>query len=124
MQRESSITSVSPNDKAINNTATKKQPRSLRTIAMLLTLIPGAMVAGTLVAPDIASAREVTCRPVQTSDGYSTTFCRVSRGEVRLRSDCKNYPDKYSGWKGRGNHTLITGKCRFGIRGGVVETRN
>lgn len=124
MQRESTITSVSPIDKIINNTAIRKQSRALRMIAMLLTLIPGAMVVGTLATPNIASAGEFTCRPVSISDGYSTTFCSVSRGEVRLRADCKRYPDKYSDWKGRGNHTLITGKCRFGIRGGIVETRN
>lgn len=123
MQRESNIISVSPSVMVFNNTATRKQSRALRAIAMLLTVIPGAMLAGTLATPNIASAGEFTCRPVKVSDGYSTTFCSVSRGEVRLRADCKNYPDKYSDWKGRGNHTLITGKCRFGIRGGIVETR-
>lgn len=124
MQRESTIISVSPSDQAINNTATRKQSRALRTISMLLTAIPAAMVVGTFTVMSEAIAAEVTCRPVTLSDGYSTTFCNVSRGEVRLRADCKNYPDKYSDWKGLGNHTLITGKCRFGIRGGVVETRD
>ena len=126
MQRQSSITSVSPSDKAIDNSATRKQSRALRMISMLLTLIPGAMVAGTLAAPDIAAAASFRCEPVVISDGYASTTCIVRSGEVRLRNDCKNWDDKHSDWKGRGNHRLVTGQCRIGggSRGGVIETRN
>lgn len=129
MQRESSITSVSPNDKAINSTASRKQSRDLRTIAMLLTLIPGAMIAGTLAAPDIASAASFRCERVEISDGYASTTCTIRSGEVRLRNDCNKWNDKYSTWKGRGKHRLVTGKCSqswgtAGSRGGIIETRN
>lgn len=129
MQRQSSITSVSPSDKAIDNSATRKQSRVFRTLSMLLTVIPGAMVAGTLAAPDIAAAASFRCEPVAISDGYASTTCIVSRGEVRLRNDCNKWNDKYSTWKGRGKHRLVTGKCSQswgtpGSRGGIVESRN
>lgn len=40
MQRVSSITSVSPRDKAIDNAVNKERSRAPRTISMLLTVIP------------------------------------------------------------------------------------
>lgn len=98
MQRQSSITSVSPSNKVFNNTTTRKQSPALRTLSILLTIIPGAIVAGTLTTPNIASAAEVTCHPVSISDGYSTTFCSVSRGEVREPSGSHPRTAKTINW--------------------------
>lgn len=55
MQSSSSITSVSPNDKAINNTATKKQFRRFRMLGMILAVIPltSAQIFFDPVAPSV-----------------------------------------------------------------------
>jgi len=55
MQRTSSITSVSPSDKAIDNTATRKQFRRSRMIGMLLAIISltSAQIFVDPVAPSV-----------------------------------------------------------------------
>ena len=57
MQRASSITSVSPSDKAIDNTAVRKQFHGTRTIGMLLTIIPlaSALIFLDPVAPSASA---------------------------------------------------------------------
>ena len=130
MQTESSITCVSPIDKAIDNTATRKQSHAFRMIAMLLTVMPGTMVVGTLAAPDIAAAASYSCTPLAlTGDGYVTATCTVYSGQIRLRNYCKGWTDKYSNWVGKGKHNLATGKCTYpltdgGSEGRGIEARN
>lgn len=70
------------------------------------------------------------CNLPRTKNGYAEGWCRPARGEqVRLRADCKYYPDRYSAWKGfkktRYNNYryFYTGKCPFGIRGGIWNVR-
>lgn len=55
MQRASGITSVSPSDKAIDNTATKEQSRMSRMIGLLLAVIPltSAQIFVDPVAPSV-----------------------------------------------------------------------
>lgn len=55
MQRASGITSVSPSDKAIHNTATKEQSRMSRMISLLLAVIPlaSAKIFVDPVAPSV-----------------------------------------------------------------------
>jgi hypothetical protein len=117
-------TSVSPSDKAIDNTATREHLRAGRKIIMLLTVIPGVMVTGTLTVVLRAAAAEVHCSGVVLVDNWASTVCQVDSGQVRLRAECERFPDLYSHWKGRGKRTLNAGRCPLGIRGGIVEIRN
>ena len=78
MQRAStSITSVSPSDKAIDNTATREQSCGFRTIGMLLTIIPlaSALIFVDPVAPS-AEAHPECNRRTHTEGNVLGTFER------------------------------------------------
>jgi hypothetical protein len=82
-----------------------------------------AMPVGAGVVASPASAADFSCPFVSTVDNHAVADCVVHSGEVRVRADCKVYPDLYSPWVGRGAWHLTTGRCPFGIRGAIVEAR-
>jgi hypothetical protein len=63
------------------------------------------------------------CPYVFTRDGRAYAKCHVHSGQVRVRADCKYFPDLYSPWVGRGWWWVWTGKCPFGIRSAIIESR-
>lgn len=70
----------------------------------------------------MGAAVESDCVIGTINNKASIACTKVSGGEVRVRADCKFFPDFYSDWFSTpsGDDTL---SCPFGIRGAILETR-
>jgi hypothetical protein len=84
----------------------------------------GAVVSlaasGLVTAPAQAAVGSCT---TWVSSGTAQAYCNISSGQFRVRADCTLAPDLYSPWRGVGNWHLYTGKCPWGIRGAIMESR-
>ncbi len=97
---------------------TLSSARGRMTAGLLVLALP--VGAGALASP--ASAARYRCSAF-TAKGRAYAGCRVFSGHVRVRADCRFYPDLYSPWTGRGTWLLSTGRCPFGIRHAIIEAR-
>jgi len=66
-----------------------------------------------------------SCTAWNGDDNRAHALCDVFSGQVRLRADCRLWPDQYSGWVGVGTWVLWTGICPFGFGGSpIIEARD
>ncbi len=72
---------------------------------------------------EVTTQASYHCPYVFTSGGRAYAKCHVHSGQVRVRADCKWAPDLYSPWVGRGWWWIWTGRCPFGIRSAIIESR-
>lgn len=89
---------------------------------------PSAVPAGEPSADshDVQPLASVYCPSVWNgTDNRAHAICDVYSGEVRVRADCRFWPDTYSPWRGPGlGWYLQTGVCPFGFGGPpIIETR-
>ncbi|MGV1007083.1 MAG: hypothetical protein ACOYBY_00545 [Dermatophilaceae bacterium] len=85
--------------------------------------------AALVSSPVVASAATTGTEAVVdcftwTSGGRAYAACNIASGQARVRADCAWAPDLYSPWVGKGSWTIWSGKCPWGIRGAILETRN
>lgn len=98
--------------------------------AAVVAVVLGLLLIGVVLTQEPAAAANCTVPKKHTSPNYVDGWCRPAVGQqVRLRADCKYYPDRYSGWKGfkrtpyNNYRYFYAGNCPLGIRGGTWETR-
>jgi len=73
---------------------------------------------------DFQVTASFSCTAWNESDNRAYALCDVFSGQVRLRADCRLWPDQYSGWVGVGTWLLRTGICPFGFGGPpIIEAR-
>lgn len=65
----------------------------------------------------------VNCTTSIVGEKASIVCNTVTGGEVRVRADCKFFPDLYSEWFSKPGGA-VTGDCPWGIRGAITETRS
>ncbi|GAA5501129.1 hypothetical protein Dxin01_00860 [Deinococcus xinjiangensis] len=86
------------------------------------TFTPPADASATVAQHGVSAQAIVNCS-AWTYNGTAQAICTITTGQARVRADCSWAPDLYSPWTGRGTWSMWTGKCPFGIRSAIIETR-